>query len=68
MTESDRQNSSLRAGESALDAIEKQENPVSNQIRDEDLMEERIVTTTNETIFCPTVGPIFEGSSPGVSL
>ncbi|KIJ61153.1 hypothetical protein HYDPIDRAFT_116467 [Hydnomerulius pinastri MD-312] len=48
MTECDRQNSSLRTGESALDVMEKQENLLSNQIPDKDLMGERIVTMTNE--------------------
>ncbi|KAH7885017.1 ALG6, ALG8 glycosyltransferase family-domain-containing protein [Phlebopus sp. FC_14] len=48
MTERDRQNSSLRTYESDLHAMEKEENNLSNQIRDKDLMEERIVTMTNE--------------------
>ncbi|KAF9219190.1 hypothetical protein BS17DRAFT_718386 [Gyrodon lividus] len=48
MTERDRQNSSLRTYESDLHAMEKKENTLSNQIRDKELTEERIVTMTNE--------------------
>ncbi|KAF8836218.1 hypothetical protein BDN67DRAFT_974411 [Paxillus ammoniavirescens] len=48
MTERDRQNSSLRTYESDLHAMEKKENTLSNQIRDKDVMEERIITMANE--------------------
>jgi predicted DNA-binding protein YlxM (UPF0122 family) len=48
MTERDRQNSSLRTYESDLHAMEKKENTLSNQIRDKDDMEERIITMANE--------------------
>ncbi|KAL4080977.1 P-loop containing nucleoside triphosphate hydrolase protein [Scleroderma citrinum] len=48
MTERDRLNSSLRTYESELHAMEKKENALSNQIRDKDLMEERINTMTSE--------------------
>lgn len=48
MTERDRQNSSLRTHEGDLHAMEKKENALSNQIRDKDNMEERIVVMTNE--------------------
>lgn len=48
MTDRDRQNSSLRTYEGDLHAMEKKENTLSNQIRDKDSMEARIVTMTNE--------------------
>ncbi|KAG0697633.1 P-loop containing nucleoside triphosphate hydrolase protein [Suillus ampliporus] len=48
MAERDRQNQLLRTNESDLHAMEKKENSLSNQIRDKDIMEERIVTVTNE--------------------
>ena len=48
MTERDRQNSSLRTHEGDLHSMEKKENTLSNQIRDKDIMEERIVVMTNE--------------------
>lgn len=48
MTERERQNSSLRTYESDLHAMEKNENSLSNQIRDKDLMEERIKTMTTD--------------------
>jgi DNA repair protein RAD50 len=48
MAERDRQNQLLRTNESDLHAMEKKENSLSNQIRDKDNMEERIVTMTNE--------------------
>lgn len=48
MTERDHQNQLLRTNENDLHAMEKQENTLSNQIRDKDIMEERIVTMTNE--------------------
>lgn len=48
MTERDRQNSSLRTFEGDLHAMEKKENSLSNQIRDKDTMEDRIVVMTNE--------------------
>ncbi|KAG9308463.1 P-loop containing nucleoside triphosphate hydrolase protein [Chiua virens] len=48
MTDRDRQNSSLRTYEGDLHAMEKKENTLSNQIRDKDIMEERIVVMTNE--------------------
>lgn len=48
MTERDRQNSSLRTYEGDLHAMEKKENALSNQIRDKDNMEARIVVMTNE--------------------
>jgi DNA repair protein RAD50 len=48
MTERDHQNQLLRANENDLHAMEKKENTLSNQIRDKDIMEERIVTMTNE--------------------
>ncbi|KAG2126539.1 P-loop containing nucleoside triphosphate hydrolase protein [Suillus clintonianus] len=48
MTERDRQNQLLRTNESDLHAMEKKENSLSNQIRDKDNMEERIVAMTNE--------------------
>lgn len=48
MTERDRQNSSLRTYEGDLHSMEKKENTLSNQIRDKDMMEERIVVMTNE--------------------
>ncbi|KAI9566180.1 P-loop containing nucleoside triphosphate hydrolase protein [Boletus coccyginus] len=48
MTERDRQNSSLRTYEGDLHSMEKKENVLSNQIRDKDITEERIVVMTNE--------------------
>jgi DNA repair protein RAD50 len=48
MTERDHQNQLLRTNENDLHAMEKKENTLSNQIRDKDIMEERIVTMTNE--------------------
>ncbi|KAI6005382.1 P-loop containing nucleoside triphosphate hydrolase protein [Pisolithus marmoratus] len=48
MTERDRLNSSLRTCESELHAMEKKENTLSNQIREKDLMEERIDVMTKE--------------------
>ncbi|KAG8214897.1 hypothetical protein J3R82DRAFT_10069 [Butyriboletus roseoflavus] len=48
MTERDRQNSSLRTYEGDLHTMEKKENTLSNQIRDKDIMEARIVVMTNE--------------------
>ncbi|KAH0832358.1 P-loop containing nucleoside triphosphate hydrolase protein [Lanmaoa asiatica] len=48
MIERDRQNSSLRTYEGDLHAMEKKENTLSNQIRDKDIMEARIVVMTNE--------------------
>lgn len=48
MAERDRQNQLLRTNESDLHAMEKKENSLSNQIRDKDNMEERIVSMTNE--------------------
>ncbi|KAG1766114.1 P-loop containing nucleoside triphosphate hydrolase protein [Suillus placidus] len=48
MTERDHQNQLLRTNENDLHAMEKKESTLSNQIRDKDIMEERIVTMTNE--------------------
>lgn len=48
MTDRDRQNSSLRTYEGDLHAMERKENTLSNQIRDKDIMEARIVAMTNE--------------------
>lgn len=48
MAERDRQHSSLRTYEGDLHTMEKKENTLSNQIRDKDMMEERIVVMTNE--------------------
>lgn len=48
MTERDRQHSSLRTYESDLHAMEKKENTLSNQIRDKDIMEERIGAMSKE--------------------
>ncbi|KAG2030192.1 P-loop containing nucleoside triphosphate hydrolase protein [Suillus americanus] len=48
MTERDHQNQLLRTNENDLHAMEKKENTLSNQIRDKDTMEERIVAMTNE--------------------
>ncbi|KAF8552026.1 hypothetical protein OG21DRAFT_1486552 [Imleria badia] len=48
MTERDRQNSSLRTYEGDLHAMEKKENTLSNQIRDKEIMEERIIAMTTE--------------------
>jgi hypothetical protein len=48
MTERDRQNSSLRTYEGDLHSMERKENTLSNQIRDKDVMEERIVVMTND--------------------
>jgi hypothetical protein len=48
MTERDHQNQLLRTNENDLHAMEKKENTLSNQIRDKDIMEERIATMTNE--------------------
>ncbi|KAG1899589.1 uncharacterized protein F5891DRAFT_1189393 [Suillus fuscotomentosus] len=48
MTERDHQNQLLRTNENDLHSMEKKENILSNQIRDKDIMEERIVTMTNE--------------------
>jgi len=48
MTERDRQNQLLRSNESDLHSMEKKENSLSNQTRDKDTMEQRIVTMTDE--------------------
>ena len=48
MSERDRQHSALRTYEGDLHSMEKKENTLSNQIRDKDMMEERIVVMTNE--------------------
>ncbi|KAI6096209.1 hypothetical protein EV401DRAFT_1143963 [Pisolithus croceorrhizus] len=48
MTERDRLNSSSRTCESELHAMEKKENTLSNQIREKDLMEERVDTMAKE--------------------
>ncbi|KAG1761056.1 hypothetical protein EDD22DRAFT_35947 [Suillus occidentalis] len=48
MTERDHQNQLLRTNENDLHAMEKKENTLCNQIRDKDIMEERIATMTNE--------------------
>lgn len=48
MAERDRLNSSLRTCESELHAMEKKENTLSNQIREKDLMEERVDAMTKE--------------------
>ncbi|KAG0695286.1 hypothetical protein DFH29DRAFT_1005625 [Suillus ampliporus] len=48
MADRDRQNQLLRTNGSDLHAMENKENSLPNQIRDKDIMEERIVTMTNE--------------------
>ncbi|KAG2155166.1 P-loop containing nucleoside triphosphate hydrolase protein [Suillus bovinus] len=48
MTQRDHENQLLRTNENDLHAMEKKENTLSNQIRDKDMMEERIVTMNNE--------------------
>lgn len=50
MTERDHQNQLLRTNENDLHAMEKKENTLSNQIRDKDIIEERIATMTNEIV------------------
>lgn len=73
MTERDRQNSSLRTYEGDLHSMERKENTLSNQIRDKDAMEERIVVMTNDIsalsarlkVFHFTSHPLFvTGSTP----